>query len=244
MTFADHLFVIVLAVIHPIAGYLSFRSLLRRLEAGETMDRARLYMHTLSGQWTLFLIALALWRWEARDWNVLGFGLTIDTNFMVGLALTAVTIVILVMQVRRVMTAQIDEIQKIRGQLGKLEIILPRNGNELGRFYSLALTAGIVEETLWRGFMIWYLGQFLPLWAAALLGVIGFGLAHAYQGVENLPKITVVGAVFAGLFLLTGSLWLPMVLHAAVDILQGRMAYDVIRRSDMGTPPVVDRDRT
>ena len=44
-----------------------------------------------------------------------------------------------------------------------------------------------------------------------------------------------VTAVFALLFLLTGSLWLPMILHAAVDILQGRAAYEIMRRSDNAT---------
>jgi membrane protease YdiL (CAAX protease family) len=46
-----------------------------------------------------------------------------------------------------------------------------------------------------------------------------------------LPKITLVGGVFAGLYLLSGSIWLPMLLHAAVDILQGRLAYEVIHRA-------------
>lgn len=42
--------------------------------------------------------------------------------------------------------------------------------------------------------------------------------------------MALVGAVFAGLFLLTGSLWLPIILHAAVNLLQGRLAYNVLRR--------------
>lgn len=237
MTFVDHLFVIVLAVIHPIAGYLSFRRLLRRIEAGETIDRTKLYLATIAGHWTLFVLALALWFFAGRAWTVLGFGLTMDTWFMVGVALTIAAIVLLVMQIRQITTADADEVRGFRGRLGRLEIIIPRNGNELGRFYGLSLTAGIVEETLWRGFMIWYFSQFLPLWVAATISVIGFGLAHAYQGIENLPKITLVGAAFAGLYVLTGSLWLPMVLHAAVDIIQGRLAYEVIRRSDNETPP-------
>ena len=65
---------------------------------------------------------------------------------------------------------------------------------------------------------------------------IGFGLAHAYQGIQNLPKITIVGAIFAGLYVLSGSLWLPMVLHAAVDVLQGRAVYEALRRIDGDTP--------
>ena len=80
--------------------------------------------------------------------------------------------------------------------------------------------------------MIWYFSLFLPLWLAALISAIGFGLAHAYQGIENLPKVTIVGFAFTGLYLLTGSLLLPMVLHAAVDVLQGRLAYTAMRRCD------------
>ncbi len=232
MTLADHLFAIILVVIHPIVGYLSFKRLLRRLAAGETIDRIGLYMNTISGHWTLFLVILVLWRWNERDWVTLGFGLKANMAFMIGAVLAVAAIVFLAKQGRQAAAADIGEIRKIREKLGRLEIIIPRNGNELGRFNGLALTAGIVEETLWRGFIIWYFSQFLPLWAAALLCVLGFGLAHAYQGIDNLPTITLVGAVLTLLFLLTGSLWLPMVLHAAIDVFQGRMAYDIIRRSD------------
>ena len=69
-----------------------------------------------------------------------------------------------------------------------------QNGNELARFYGLSITAGIVEEVLWRGFLIWYLSQFMPVWGAALISTIGFGLAHAYQGLRQVPQITIVGA--------------------------------------------------
>lgn len=236
MIIADHLFVIVLALIYPIAGYISFRRLLDRIEAGETVDRTKLYVTTITGHWLLFLFALVLWLSQGRAWNTLGFGLTMDTRFLVGTALTITAIALLIRQIRQVASTDTDEVRKFRGQLGKVEVVIPRNGNELGRFYALALTAGMVEETLWRGFIIWYFSQFLPIWAAALISAIGFGLAHAYQGIENLPKLTMVGAAFVGLYVLTGSLWLPMVLHAAVDILQGRLAYDIIRRSDSNAP--------
>ncbi|MDA0680357.1 MAG: CPBP family intramembrane metalloprotease [Proteobacteria bacterium] len=236
MHFADHLFVIILAVVYPFAGYVSFNRLVRRVLAGEVVDRTKLYVATVTGHWILFLIAIVLWRSQGRDWSTLGFGFTIDTGLMVGAGLTVAAILLLVMQLRRVSAAGMPEIRDARAHLGNLEIVIPRNGNELGRFYGVALTAGIVEETLWRGFMIWYFSQFLLLWSAALISAIGFGLAHAYQGVNNLPKITLVGAAFVGLYLVTGSLWLPMVLHAAVDVLQGRLAFDVIRRSDNESP--------
>ena len=233
MILLDHLLFLVLAVVHPVLGYFSFRRLLRRIAAGERIDRAHLYNMTMIGHWTLFAVALALWAGASRDWQTLGLGLDLDARFLAGIALTVVGIVFLLRQVRDIDTADQADIRTVHRALGKLEVIIPRNGNELGRFYALSTTAGIVEELLWRGYIIWYLAWFVPTWAAALLSAVLFGIAHAYQGPANLPRITLVGLAFAGLYLLTGSVWLPMILHAAVDILQGRMAYGVLRRVDV-----------
>lgn len=236
MLLLDHLFIFVLVVVQPVAGYINFNRLVRRARAGDPIDRARLYLETIAGHWVLFGLALALWFFQQRSWNDLGFGLTMDKWFAVAVALTIGGIVLLLMQLRQAANTDTEKLRGSLGDLGKLEFIFPRNGNELGRFYWLAFTAGVVEETLWRGFIIWYFSLFLPLWAAALISAVGFGVAHAYQGIRNVPKIAIVGAAFAGLYLLSGSLWLPMVFHAAVDILQGRLIYDVIRRCDNDGP--------
>lgn len=234
MTLLDHGFILIIAIIYPIAGFISFRRLLRRAAAGESVNRNQLYRTTTTGHWTLFFVGMAIWAGAGRPWTGLGFALELDLWFALGAALTVVGIVVLVMQVRQLGTASTDEIDEIRKRIGKLAIMLPQNGNELARFYGVSITAGIVEEVLWRGFLIWYLGQFMPLWAAAVISAIGFGLAHAYQGLANVPQITAVGAAFTGLYLLTGSIWLPIVLHAAVDILQGRLTYEVLYRNNIG----------
>ena len=236
MLLLDHLFIIVLVVVQPIAGYINFNRLVRRAAAGNPIDRGKLYLETIAGQWILFGLALGLWFSQQRSWHDLGFSLTMDKWFVVAVALAIGGIVLLVMQLRQAAATDTETLRGSLGELGKLEFIFPRNGNELGRFYGLALTAGVVEETLWRGFIIWYFSLFLPLWAAALISAVGFGVAHAYQGIQNVPKITIVGAAFTALYLLSGSLWLPMVFHAAVDILQGRLIYDVIRRCDNDSP--------
>ncbi len=229
MMLLDHGLVFIIAIVYPIAGLFGFRRLLRRVAAGESVNRGELYRNTMVGHWTLLLICMAMWAGAARPWSALGLGLQLDPRFAIGVVLTVLGIAVLLMQVREVKSASQEQLDGIRKRFGKLSLIIPQNGNELVRFYGLSITAGIVEEILWRGFLIWYLNQFMPLWAAALVSVIGFGLAHAYQGIANLPQVTAVGAAFTGLYLLTGSIWLPVILHAAVDILQGRLAYDVLR---------------
>jgi membrane protease YdiL (CAAX protease family) len=235
MNLLDHALVLIIAVVYPIVSFIGFRRLLRRVAAGETVKRSDLYRNTMISHWTLLCITMALWAYAGRAWTDIGFGLDFNLWFGVGVIFTILGIVALVMQNRHIRSYKPDELKSLRERFGGLEIIIPQNGSELARFYGLSITAGIVEEIIWRGFLIWYFSLFMPLWAAALVSTIGFGLAHAYQGPRQLPHITAVGAAFAVLYLVSGSIWLPIILHAAVDILQGRMAYDVVYRSEFGT---------
>ena len=231
MILLDHLFVLIFAVIYPIAGFIGFRRLLRKIEAGMPVNRSHLYVQTISWQWLLFVLAMILWVISERSWGMLGFNLDLNYRVLIGTALTMVGMAVLFAQVRQVATASQEKLQGLQSEIGDLSFMIPLNGSELARFNVLSLTAGIVEETLWRGFLFWYLGQAMPIWAAAIISAVGFGLAHSYQGLANVPRVVLAGAVFAGLYLLTGSLWLPMILHAAVDLLQGRLAYEVLRRN-------------
>jgi len=229
MTIFDHVFFLAIAVAQPIVGYISFNRLVRRVEAGETISPSHLYDTTMAGHWSLFAVLLAIWFFTERSWDALGFGLELNAGFLAGLLICIAVVVLLWQQLLGLRKASSDKLEKYRGHLGRLEFLFPRNGNELARFYVLSLTAGIVEETIWRGFVFWYMAHVMPLWAAAIVSAVGFGLAHAYQGASNVPKIILVGAVFAALYYITGSLWLPMILHAVFDMLQGRTVYELLR---------------
>ncbi len=51
-----------------------------------------------------------------------------------------------------------------------------------------------------------------------VVAAVAFGAAHAYQGAAGVLLTGVLGGVFAALYLQTGSLLLPVLLHAAVDL--------------------------
>jgi membrane protease YdiL (CAAX protease family) len=232
ITLADHVFALIVAIGHPYAGYVSFQRLLARIVSGERVRKTALYAASAATQWLLFALCLLLWLASGRDWAALGFSLQIAAGFLPALLITGAAFVFLILQLRQVMRESPSKLAKLTESLGNVSVILPSSRRELAGFYGLSVTAGIVEETVWRGFMLWYLDALLPLWAAASIAAIGFGLAHAYQGKENLVKVTFVGSVFVLLYLLCGTLWLPMLLHAAVDILQGRTAYEVLTRAE------------
>ncbi len=71
------------------------------------------------------------------------------------------------------------------------------------------------EEVFFRGFMYGGLRRSLPVWAAAGISGLIFGLLH-YTGPDSLavvPQLAVLGILLAWLYERTGSLWLPIMLH-------------------------------
>ncbi|MGA8436610.1 MAG: CPBP family intramembrane glutamic endopeptidase [Candidatus Sulfotelmatobacter sp.] len=71
------------------------------------------------------------------------------------------------------------------------------------------------------GFLIHYLCDF-P-WHARLLTAPGtssmaFGMAHGYRGVAGILGTVFLGAFLAVIFVVTGSLWRPIALHAILDL--------------------------
>ncbi len=238
----DHLFVLAFALVYPVLGYFSFRRLLRHVAAGHSPERLRLYLQTIGGQWLLLALGMVAWRSQDRDWVTLGFSVTNGPEFLIALAVSLAAVAVLVGQGRAVRAAPADELPDIVAAFGDMRHLLPRTRRELNRFYIVGITAGICEEILWRGVLLWYLQQLMPMGAAVLLATLWFGVAHAYQGSAFIPRVTLVGAVLMMLYLLTGSLLLPVLVHIAVDVLQGRLACDVLTRHAL-VSPAGDEDR-
>jgi membrane protease YdiL (CAAX protease family) len=88
-------------------------------------------------------------------------------------------------------------------------------------FALLALTAGICEELLYRGFGLAALRWAVPdIGQPALIVVTAaaFGLAHLYQGRLGVTLTGLLGAYFAWIAIATGSLVPVMLLHALLDL--------------------------
>lgn len=109
-----------------------------------------------------------------------------------------------------------------RGQMVAVLPMLPRTTAGRRGWAMLSLSAGVTEEITYRGLLLLTLAVVLPSGtpAGALVAVTAvlFGLAHWYQGWTGVVSTGVFGALMAGLFLVTGSLLLPMVLHTIVDL--------------------------
>jgi membrane protease YdiL (CAAX protease family) len=86
-----------------------------------------------------------------------------------------------------------------------------------GGIVLLATTLAIVtaEEVLWRAFLIRHLADacLLTRWTALVVSGLSFGSIHFHFGVRTVLFKSVAGLVWGGLYLLTASLWTPIVSH-------------------------------
>jgi uncharacterized protein len=113
-----------------------------------------------------------------------------------------------------------------RRHAAEFPALLPANAIERAAFILIALTAGICEEVLYRGFLIRFLHDgapaqslpALPLIAALLISSLAFGLGHLYQGRKGVLGTSVAGLGLGLLFLVTGSLIPAIIMHALVDL--------------------------
>jgi membrane protease YdiL (CAAX protease family) len=111
---------------------------------------------------------------------------------------------------------------RVAAQGRDLQFILPQGRAEITLWIGLSVTAGICEETIFRGYLQ---RQFMALTKGAPAGILfsatAFGAAHAYQGFQRAILIGLFGAMFGILAHWRGSVRPGMIAHAWQDSLGG-----------------------
>jgi membrane protease YdiL (CAAX protease family) len=227
MTLLDHLFALVLLAGLPAWAVVKFGQLRARIESGDPDARASEYRKTIAMQWLVVAGLGTVWWAAGRPFDLLGFVMPGGLRLVLTLALSAGVVLLFTRQHTAVL-ASADLRRQVRDQLDRqpaARLLIPRTDHEASIFTWLALTAGICEEILYRGFLWWYVATLVPVtWIAAVLVAVVFGAAHAYQGVGGIVRTGIAGAVALAAYLGTGSLIAPIVLHATLDVMNGRMA--------------------
>jgi membrane protease YdiL (CAAX protease family) len=103
--------------------------------------------------------------------------------------------------------------------VGDIEALLPRTKNEKLWFILVALSAGICEELIFRGYGL-RLFESIGFSGMSLLIVtaVVFGLVHIYQGFLGVITTAMMGALFTLIYIQTGSLWWSIVAHIFIDL--------------------------
>lgn len=221
MGWPDHVLGVFLVLILPLYGLGAARRLRRAVARGELAARSRIWLLTAAVQWGLVAAVLLRWRLAGRPISTLGvlpppegcpawiLGLEI-------LLLAAVAAGLLGQWAAALRSA--DTRRRLRGELEPLTQVLPRRDQELPAALALAVTAGICEEVLFRGFLLAWLAAWVSPWLALLPAALAFGAGHFYQGARGAGQAVALGLGLGVLYLASGVLWVPIAMHILMDV--------------------------
>jgi len=183
------------------------------LELLATSPILLMYFPTIVTQWILFLLIYVTTYRERTGLKGIGFTRIKLIHLLWAIAFLLISNLLL--SLLSLLLSRVDI--AIPGELG---LLLPKNAAERVVWVVLSITAGIVEETVFRGYLITRIRQFgrLKHWIIpVVVSSLVFGAGHAYQGIGGFIIISIYGAMYAVLFIRTGSLWPCIIAHFFQD---------------------------
>lgn len=225
MTGADLLYLGLIAALLLLEHFVVWPAFLVRLQANPGRARLWLWSCWMLVLWVMTCAGVALWLFEGRDWGALR--LVAPREWRLWGAIGFVLALAIAYGRPAVRIARSSK--QIKFANAQVEKLAPHTRSELGWWISLSLTAGVCEEFVFRGYLIWAFRPKIGLWGAAAVSLAVFVAAHAYQGASGVLPVAIVGAVLTLTVLVFESLLPAMALHALIDIAQGLLAWLAFR---------------
>jgi membrane protease YdiL (CAAX protease family) len=231
----DH-FIFALLLLFPIIELRwTWPRYLAQLAAGVPRARLNFYRSIVLEEWIAVAVLLGYWACIGRPLQALMLIPASPVRFAIGMAVALALCALLMLQ-NKAIRARPDVMPRLRKRLAYGEPLMPHTGAERWRFHAVSITAGVCEEVLFRGFLLWYFAVWFGVWPAAILSSIVFGIGHVYLGVRQIPNTAIIGMAMATLTILSGSLWPAMLLHAAIDWNSGELGFLVLNAPETVAP--------
>lgn len=232
---------IALAVVVGIAWPLfdarrSHARFLAALASGRPDARVRAYRRTILVQWCLALVVLTWTLASHRPVARLGLRAPAGSGVIWAVLASVLVLALQAMQLRSAWRSPAMR-ERLRVRFADLGRFLPHTATEMRMFAGLAATAGCCEELVFRGFLPAALAPVIGMPVAIVLAIGSFALGHAYQGRRGILTAGLAAAVMVALYLATGSLLVPVLVHAGTDVLNGALLYTAL--SENGSSPSV-----
>jgi membrane protease YdiL (CAAX protease family) len=225
LALSDWLLLATIVLVVPVYSYLNRR----RLEIIADANRRSLYLRSMAALWLLALVTLYAWWRHDRPFDALGFALLpgiVTTSAEIVCVMAAIAIFL---RLRKMATWSPEKLAALRVHLGGTALVVPRTKGELAWFFGVAISAGICEELLYRGFLFAVASPFITVYGAVAASAVAFGLGHVYQGWRGIALTAAVGLFLGAFYFLTGSIVFPMILHVLIDINGGVSGYLLLR---------------
>jgi membrane protease YdiL (CAAX protease family) len=227
----DHALIALMALLPLGEAWWYWPRITRALADRVPGTRRRAYRNLIVYEWAFAAAVVALWVAQHRAWTVLYVGAVRPLPTALGAAFVVGYLALALVQIRA-LVADPERLVRFATRRMKMDPLAPRAADEQRLFVVLAVTAGLCEEFLYRGFALWYFTSLAGSVAGFALAAVLFGLSHLYLGRMHVGRTAIVGAVFGLLVIGTGALWLAIVLHVAMDLMGGAVGGHAFRAAE------------
>jgi membrane protease YdiL (CAAX protease family) len=231
MKLLDHVVAAFICIVAPVLSFTSGKFATDDIQL-EQEEKIGLYHGNALLLTVFMLVVISIWRLPGRTLFALGITWP-EWNSSVAILLLAITVfytldIFLQYGLRRW--------RKKSFQLRHATFsFVPVDGRELFHFLFLALAAGTGEEIIFRGYLIHY----ITFWAgttpegiltACVLSSALFAFLHGYQGFKSMVKIFFLAMLFTGVYIMSKSLLLVIIMHILIDVLSGWLGIYLLRQ--------------
>ncbi|HVD60513.1 MAG TPA: CPBP family intramembrane glutamic endopeptidase [Gemmatimonadaceae bacterium] len=227
MPTADALYLTVIAIGLCLDAFVLWPAFLRRSEADPARARVWLWSSIIILWWTLVAAGVVLWMFQRRDWAELRLVAPHGWRVLGTIGLLTLIVIFYASRIGKIARARRSK-KRIKFP-EDVERRAPHTRVELAWFVALSVTAGICEEFIFRGYLIWVLQPVFGLWGAAAVSVVAFAAGHAYEGTKGALATGVVGVLLTLVVLGFGSLVPAIAAHALIDASEGLIAWLALR---------------
>ena len=152
----------------------------------------------------------------SQDIELIDVGFNFELNFIWTIIMAVLLIAFMIM----IVLVKIDDksYQKTKDGYKDVEFFMPKTKQEYHYTLIMSFTAGISEEIIFRGFLIYFFEPIIGILSSIILINVLFSLNHIWSGLKNMLGTMILGLILTAFYLLTGSILFAIVLHILVDI--------------------------
>ena len=173
----------------------------------------QIYLPTIMIEWLIFFVVFLVLRKGKENLSAVGFSKFTLANLGIGLGFLLVANVVLFGLAHILQFFHLTVSKEVA-------FILPRTKTERFFWVILSITAGICEETGFRGYVLTKLNLFLKNWYLTVaISSLCFGLGHFYQGMGGIILTGAYGLLFCLLFIWRKSLIPGIFAHSLQDLI-------------------------
>ncbi|GJM29834.1 MAG: hypothetical protein DHS20C17_24690 [Cyclobacteriaceae bacterium] len=204
---------VVIGILMPFLGVTNGNKVKDILDRSPQL-KVSIYRQTIVTLWVITVLVLVMMYFNNQPLSHIGAEFILDHMLMTKLLIVCIGYLGLV----NLVNLSASSADRLKQLFHRVLYIIPVSKKEYRWSILLSFTAGFCEEIIFRGFLYEQANMYMPEFMGLIVVNIIFALCHWGTGYKNALWSFALGVIWSVIYLKTGSLWIPVLMHILIDI--------------------------